>query len=122
MTRGVKVDIEDYITNISEFLKTGCSINEACLHGKVPYTTVLDYYKQDENIRNKIDRLMATPILEARKKVIEDISKNVDTAKWYLERKKRAEFSTQTTTHNVASTYEEFLSRCENEDEKPDGQ
>jgi hypothetical protein len=96
MTRGRKVNIHEYITNISAYLEVGCSIHEACLHGGVPYTTVKDYYDQDEEVRRKIDRLINTPILAAKKVVIQNIKEgDKDLAKWLLERKCKEEFSTR---------------------------
>ncbi len=93
MPRGKKVDIEDYIANIEEYLKVGCSIHEACLNGEVPYRTVMDYYENDEEIRKKIDRLKKHSIYIARKSVFDHMAKDGKLALSFLERKKKDEFS-----------------------------
>ena len=93
MGRGKKVNIEEYIANIAEYLKVGCSLHEACLHGETPYRTVKDYYDNEDEVRKKIDRLMNTPILTARQTVVKDLEDNPDMAMKYLERKLKSEFS-----------------------------
>ena len=94
MARGQKVDIENYITNIAPYLEVGCSLHEACIHALIPYTTIKDYYDGDEDVRRKIDRLKNGPILAAKTVVINSIKGgDKDTAKWFLERKCRDEFS-----------------------------
>lgn len=116
MARGKKVDIEEYLTNIEEYLKYGCSLPEACLHGEVPYTTVKDYYDKDETVRKKIDRLKNHAILVARKSVVEDMETDAALALKYLERKVKGEFSTQTnydhsgdvTIHTITTIMEEI--------------
>lgn len=88
-----RADIEQYITNIQPFLEVGCSLYEACLHGLVPYTTVIDHQNRDEEIRKKIERMQNIPILVARQSVVADMAENSDMALKYLERKKKDEFS-----------------------------
>jgi len=95
MPRGIKVDIDKYIANIEQYLKVGCSIHEACLHGVVPYRTVMDYYEQDEEVRKKIDRLSNTPILIARTSVVDGMAADPKLALDYLKNKKSDEFGTK---------------------------
>lgn len=93
MPRGIKVDIDEYLTNIQPYLEVGCSLYESCLHGLVPYTTVVDYQKNDEEIRKKIERMQNMHILRARESVVNGMVENPDLALKYLERKKKDEFS-----------------------------
>jgi len=93
MPRGIKVNIEEYLTNIQPYLEVGCSLYEACLHALVPYTTVVDYQNNDEEIRKKIERMGNVPILKARQSVVGDMETNSELALKYLERKKKDEFS-----------------------------
>lgn len=97
MTRGNKVNIEEYIANIEEYLKEGCSLHEACLHGLTPYRTVKDYYDNDEDIRKKIDRLQNTPVLLARRSVNQHMLDDGKLAFDYLKNKKSDEFKTKET-------------------------
>lgn len=93
MPRGIKVDIEEYITNIQPYLEVGCSLHEACLHASVPYTTVVDYQNNDEEVRRNIERMGNVPLLIARQSVVGGMAENADLALKYLERKKKDEFS-----------------------------
>lgn len=109
MARGKKADIESYVTNIAPYLEVGCSLHEACSHGLVPYTTVKDYYDKDEEVRKNIDRLKNKIILEARSVIYKQIQDgDKDIAKWYLERKKKNEFSLkyeQSTVNEINIVY-----------------
>ena len=48
-------DIDEYVERIKPFLQLDCSLYESCLEAGVPYTTVVDYYHNDDKIRKKID-------------------------------------------------------------------
>lgn len=90
------MNIEEYFSNIEPYLKEGCSLHEACLHGEIPYTTMKDYYDKDDQVRKKIERLQNMPILAARRSVNLAMQDNGDLALKFLERKKKDEFSTRT--------------------------
>lgn len=47
--------IQDYLTKIIPKLQLGYKLPKACKLARVPYSTVLDYYNADENIRAEID-------------------------------------------------------------------
>lgn len=101
MPRGIKVDIDQYLTNIQPYLEVGCSLYEACLHAIVPYTTVVDYQNNDDEIRKKIERMGNVPILKARQSVVGDMENNSELALKYLERKKKDEFGLRTENVNT---------------------
>jgi hypothetical protein len=91
--RGVPVNIEEYLTNLKPYLEVGCSLHEACINAIIPYTTVVDYMKNDEEIRKKIERMQNQPLYIARKSVVDGMKLDGDLALKYLERKKKDEFS-----------------------------
>ena len=74
----------------------GCSIEEACLHADISRETYYDWSSKDEGFSDRMRLLRDKPALQARK-VINDalIDGDASTAKWYMERKKSQEFSTQ---------------------------
>ena len=116
MTRGVKVDIEEYIANIAPYLKVGCSIHEACLHGETPYRTVKDYYDNDDIIRKKIERLRNTPILLARQSTFKGMKNDPKLAFDYLKNKLPDEFSTKQKSElsgGLTVSHEEQLTELE---------
>jgi len=93
MARGSKVDIEEYLTSLEEFLKLGCSMHEACVHSGIPYTTMVDYCASDENVRRKIERWGNNDILVARQSVIKGMKEDAKLSMDYLKNKKSDEFS-----------------------------
>jgi hypothetical protein len=71
----------------------GASDKEACFYADVNPDTLYQYQKKFPAFTERKEALKQRPILAARQKVIDDISKDVNTAKWYLERKMKNEFS-----------------------------
>jgi len=76
----------------------GCSVEEACIVSGVSRSA---YYKQLERDPDFTDRMayfQALPVLVARYTVMKSIHEgNVKSAMWFLERKRRAEFSKYST-------------------------
>jgi len=95
MSRGKKVDIEKYLTNIEDYLKIGCSLPEACSLGHIPYTTVKDYYDNDQNIRNKIECWKNNVFSVARRSVYVGMQEDPKLALEFLKNKKSDEFGTK---------------------------
>lgn len=91
--RGSPVNIEDYLTKLKPFLEVGCSLHEACINAIVPYSTMLDYIKADDEVRDNIERMKNQPLYIARKSVVDKMEFDGDLALKYLERKKKDEFS-----------------------------
>lgn len=92
-----RADIDEYFDRIEPYLRIDCSIHEACLEAKVPYTTVVDYYKQDLDFRNKVDAAKNYAVVAARQVVVKAVA-NGDTnlAFAYLRSKRPDEFATKT--------------------------
>ena len=74
------------------------SIEEACFYADINPDTYYVYVKKNPAFSERVKALRQRPILAARQKIVKDIETNVDTAKWYLERKRKSEFSTKTET------------------------
>lgn len=65
-------NIDEYFTKILPYLSLGLSLHKSCIQANVPYTTVIDYCKADENFRNKIDRNISNPVIISRTKLIKE--------------------------------------------------
>ena len=112
--RGKKVDIEEYLTNLEPFLKVGCSLHEACVNSYIPYTTMRDYYENDENIRRKIDAWGNWDVLLARQSVITGMQDDSKLAFDYLKNKKSDEFSTkQKIDENLSVSFLDLIDETE---------
>lgn len=80
----------------------GCGVLEALVHSGIEKSTYYDYLRDNPNFSERIEILREKMPLKARIVVDSAIGGgDVNTAKWLLERNKRAEFSTQ---HNVDHT------------------
>ncbi len=72
----------------------GCDDNEACAYAEIHRTTLYDYQLEHPEFTDMKEAWKQNPILEAKHTIFDDL-KNPDTAKWYLERKLKGEFSTR---------------------------
>lgn len=75
----------------------GCSDKEACLYANIGITSLHLYQQHNPDFITRKEILKQNPVLKARQKVVTEISSDVRTAQWYLERKCRDEFSPQHT-------------------------
>lgn len=74
----------------------GCTDKEACSYAEITEAQ-LYYYEDviDKQFRVKKQELKEKPILKAKQTIVKNLD-NPDHAKWYLERKKKDEFSHRT--------------------------
>lgn len=72
----------------------GCTDEEACAFADIAPRTFYDYQKANPEFLQEKEALKQKPILKA-KKTIEQSLDDPKNAQWYLERKKKDEFSTR---------------------------
>lgn len=77
---------------IEEVAALGGSIEEMAMFADINRATLYSYLEDNKEFSDRIDALRERPVLKARTTIMADIE-SPDTAKWYLERKKRNEFS-----------------------------
>lgn len=93
--RPSKITPETKARLIEAFSK-GCSDLEACIFAGISKTALYDYQNSHPEFADQKAALKERPALHARMLVNKYIEQgDIDTAKWYLERKKKAEFSTR---------------------------
>lgn len=74
----------------------GCSDLEACLHADIGKTTLYNYQNQHPDFVERKQILKEKLVLKARLVIAESLhNKDENTAKWYLERKRKNEFGTR---------------------------
>ena len=72
----------------------GCSINEACLYADIATSTFYRNVDKESELYEYFMQLKDNPLKKARFNLVEDIEDgNVESSKWYLERKAKDEFS-----------------------------
>ena len=82
-------------TKLEQAFAIGCTDKEACAYAEIS-PDQLYYYTSTVNpeFQARKDELKEKPLLKAKQTVVQALS-DVDTAKWYLERKNKAEFATR---------------------------
>lgn len=71
------------------------TIEEMSLYAGINPDTYYEYAKKNKKFSEKIQALRETPVMKAREKIVKAIESDTNTAKWYLQRKKKKEFSTR---------------------------
>lgn len=85
---------EEVLLKLEEAFCMGCTDKEACFFADIATSTLYEYCKDNKDFSERKEALKQNPILKARKTIIDDLE-DPQTAKWYLERKLKNEFSTK---------------------------
>lgn len=84
------------INKLEQAFSMGCSDLEACLHANIGKTTLYNYQQENPEFVERKEILKEKLVLKARSVIAESLNnKDENTAKWYLERKRKDEFSTK---------------------------
>lgn len=83
----------EVIAKLEEAFAWGCTDIEACLWANIDARVLYLYQERNPEFIQRKEALKERPILLARKKVVEAIKDKPADAQWYLERKKKEEFS-----------------------------
>jgi hypothetical protein len=86
------------VQKLKTVLQMGATIDEACRNAGIARSTFYYWKERFPIFSDMVDEWMDNPILAARAVVYKAINKDGDpaTAKWFLERKKKDEFSLRT--------------------------
>jgi len=82
----------EVITLLKQAFSIGCTDVEACLHAGIATSTYYEWKKDDPKLSEEFDRLKQSPVMKARNTIVEGLD-DVANARWYLERKRKDEFS-----------------------------
>ena len=82
----IKDDPKIYATLIDGFCK-GFTDSEACLSAGIAKGVLYSYIEQFPEFRDYKEEIKCNPILTAKTRVVSELGKDTQTAKWYLERK-----------------------------------
>lgn len=87
----------DVVSKLEQAWSMGCSDLEACLFADISKQTLYDYQAKYPEFVDRKERLKESLVLKARSVIANSLNnKDENTAKWYLERKKKNEFGTRT--------------------------
>ena len=90
----------EIITKLEQAFSLDCTVAEACFQAGIAESTYFDWSKSDPQFSERMKALKNKMVLKARQTIFNDMS-DPTTAKWYLERKRKEEFSTKLHGVNV---------------------
>ena len=82
------------VKKLEEAFSIGADVSAACFYADITRQTYYNWVKENKKLGEKFDRLREKPVLEAYQTIATNLHE-VDTAKWFLERKRKTEFSTR---------------------------
>jgi len=84
------------IQKLEEIWNIGGSDKEASFYADISPAGLSDYLKKHQKVTERKEALKNSPTLQARRNIASELLKgDVDTSKWYLEKKHSDEFSTK---------------------------
>lgn len=101
---------EAVLGKLQEAFAFDCSIEEACFYADINPDTYYVYVKKHPKFSEKVKALKQRPVLLARQSVINGFADDPNLALKYLERKRKAEFSTKTETDVKMEVVQPILS------------
>lgn len=86
----------EVVTKLEQAFSMGCTDEEACLFADISRMSLQRYQEAHPSFRYRKALLKQKLVLKARSVIAEALNrKDENTAKWYLERKRKEEFSTK---------------------------
>lgn len=83
---------EEVLKKLEEAFSLGCTDKEACLLANISPASLYNYQNENPEFIERKELLKQDPILKARQTVIKALD-DPEHAEWYLERKRKGEFS-----------------------------
>jgi len=111
---------KDMKSKIEEVAALDGSVEEMAMYCDVSRQTIYNWFKENEDFFDRIERLRQRPILKARKAVNEKMADNYGNAMDYLKRKKKKEFGD--TQSIEITTPKPLLDVLYNDSDKKDSQ
>ena len=100
----------EVVNKLEQAFSMGCSDVEACLFADISKQTLYDYQAKYPEFVDRKERLKEKLVLKARSVIADALNrKDENTAKWYLERKAKNEFSTKVENETTINGIETAL-------------
>ena len=97
------------IAELEYAFSIGCSDGEACAYAGICRQTLYTFQLENPDFVDRKEQLKQKPILKARTTIIKALnSDNLELAKWFLERKRKHEFSTKIESESQVTTVNRF--------------
>lgn len=82
----------EVILKLEQAFAIDATVEEACSYAEIGRNTFYEYLKKNPEFQDRIDDLRQRPILKARQTIAKALENPVH-AQWYIERKRKKEFS-----------------------------
>jgi hypothetical protein len=84
------------VKKLEEAFAIDATVLEACAYADISRETFYNWSKANPALFDRFEMLRQNPMLKARNVIVKALQvEDIDTAKWYAERKAKAEFSTR---------------------------
>lgn len=83
---------EETVSKLKQAFLMGCDVTEACAYAEISRESYYEYCRKHPDFLTKVEDWQQNPILKAKATIYKSLDEK-ETAKWYLERKKKAEFA-----------------------------
>ena len=83
---------EESLRKLEEVFALGGTDLEACLYADISKSTLYSYQQENPDFLERKEKLKQRPFLKARQTIVKGLDDPVN-AKWYMERKGKAEFA-----------------------------
>jgi len=78
---------EQVLKDLRMIFLIGATQEEACRYSGISVKTLHNHIKREPDFIQEIAKWQDEPVLKAKRKVVDDIESDTNTAKWYLERR-----------------------------------
>lgn len=84
--------VEEVLEKLRYAFMVGSTDEEACQYADISTDNLYNYQKAHPEFKEEKEALKNRQVLKARVKVFSSIDSDIDTARWFLEKKRRKEF------------------------------
>lgn len=103
---------DEVLSLLRQAFAVDATIEEACFYAGISDSTYYRYREKNPEVCSEIERLRLTPILKARQTIVNGLE-HVNTAQWFIERKRADEFATKTKTEHSGKIETEDVTQPE---------
>lgn len=83
---------KDVLASLRTSFLIGATIDEAVLAAGISKPTYYKYIEKNPEFIDEVDQWRNNPILEAKATIVKNLKRDTNVAKWYLERRAKAEY------------------------------
>jgi hypothetical protein len=89
------------IKKLEEAFAFDATIEEACFYADITVQTFYNWKKRNPELMERLEALRLSPVIQARKVVVDKLSDSYNNAMDYLKRKRKDEFSERMETESI---------------------